>query len=65
MRDVSHLGNMQGRFLVSDSKQFILGLTHDEEVHHSQDLALWSKSEHGAKMFEPLFDLLWEEGEEV
>lgn len=65
VRDVSHLGNMQGRFLVSDSKQFILGLTHDEEVHHSQDLALWSKSEHGAKMFEPLFDLLWEEGEEV
>ncbi len=65
IRDISGIDNIKGRFLVADGKQFILGLTHDEEVHHSQDLALWSKSQHGAEMFEPMFDLVWEKASPI
>jgi len=41
-------------------------LTDSKTVHSSQDLTLWSKSEHAAgEVFEPLFNLLWTHSKEI
>ena len=38
----------------------------DSKVHSTQDLALWSKSEHAAgNLLEPLFKLVWTNSKEV
>ncbi len=48
-----------GKFFVVDGKQLAFSLT-DSKVHSTQDMALWSKSEHAASnILEPLFDLIW------
>lgn len=48
-----------GRFTIIDGKQMIFALT-DHSVHATQDLAMWSKSEHASgKVLEPLFKLAW------
>ncbi|MEM5802194.1 MAG: helix-turn-helix domain-containing protein [Candidatus Aenigmatarchaeota archaeon] len=48
-----------GRFAVIDGKQLVFHLT-DPKVHATQDIALWSKSEHAAgSILEPLFNLAW------
>ena len=50
---------LQGRFFVVDGKQLVFGLT-DSKVHSTQDIVLWSKSEHAAgDVLEPLFKLVW------
>ncbi|HDJ96617.1 MAG TPA: hypothetical protein ENG45_00915, partial [Candidatus Aenigmarchaeota archaeon] len=49
---------VEGRVFLADGKEFIFGLT--KGVHATQDLALWSKSEHAATdVLEPLFNLIW------
>jgi len=51
--------DVDGRFFVVDDKQFIFGLT-SPKVHSSQDMAVWSKSEHAAgDVLNPLFKLVW------
>lgn len=48
-----------GRFYVVDGKQFVLSLT-DTDAHATQDMALWSKSEHASSdVLSPLFKLAW------
>lgn len=50
---------IQGRFFVVDGKQLAFGLT-DAKVHSTQDMVLWSKSEHAAgNVLEPIFKLVW------
>jgi len=54
-----------GRFTVVDGKQFVFGLT-DSKVHSTQDMAVWSKSQHAAgNMFEPVFNLVWSHSKNV
>jgi phosphatidylserine/phosphatidylglycerophosphate/cardiolipin synthase-like enzyme len=56
---------ISGKFTVVDGKELVLSLT-DSKVHSTQDLALWSKSEHAAgSMLEPLFKLAWTNSKEV
>lgn len=51
--------NVAGRFAVVDSKQLVMSLT-DSKVHSTQDMAVWSKSDHAAAdVLEPLFKLVW------
>jgi len=50
---------VSGRFFVVDGKQLAFALT-DSKVHSTQDMVLWSKSEHAAgSVLEPLFNLIW------
>jgi sugar-specific transcriptional regulator TrmB len=56
---------MTGRFTIVDGKELVFSLT-DSKVHSTQDLALWSKSEHAAgNLLEPLFKLVWVNSKEV
>lgn len=57
---------ISGRFAVVDSKELIFSLTDHKTVHATQDLAMWSKSEHAAKeVLEPLFKLAWNSSKAV
>ena len=56
---------MDGRFAVVDNNHVILALT-DESVHPTQDLSIWTQSEHlAADVFAPMFDVLWKSSEAV
>jgi sugar-specific transcriptional regulator TrmB len=51
--------DVAGRFVVVDDKQFILALT-DSKTHSTQDMSLWSKSEHASgNVLSPLFKMVW------
>lgn len=57
--------DLAGRFCVIDDKQFIISLT-DTKVHSTQDMALWSKSEHASgNVISPLFKLVWHHSKPV
>jgi len=56
---------VSGRIFVVDSKQLAFGLT-DSKVHSTQDMVVWSKSEHAAgNMMQPLFKLIWSRSKSV
>jgi len=58
--DVKKLQNPAGRVCVIDNKQSLVGLTEDTE-HQSQDLALWTKSEHASSgILGNYFSFLWD-----
>lgn len=53
--------DITGRFCVVDGNHIVLALTDDKEVDPSQDLSLWTQSEHLAgDVFGPMFDMLWQ-----
>jgi len=55
-----------GRFTVVDGKELVFGLMDTKSVHSTQDLAIWSRSEHAAgNVFDPLFKLVWEHSKPV
>jgi sugar-specific transcriptional regulator TrmB len=57
---------ISGRFAIVDGKELVLSLTDHKTVHATQDLAMWSKSEHAAKeVLEPLFKLAWSNSKAV
>jgi len=48
-----------GKFMVVDGKQMMLSLT-NAKVHSTQDMAVWSKSEHASgDILDPMFKLIW------
>lgn len=52
---------LQANFVLIDEKELLFGLTDSKNVHESQEIFLWSRSEHAtSKALEPLFNLLWE-----
>jgi HTH-type transcriptional regulator, sugar sensing transcriptional regulator len=54
-----------GRFAIVDGKELVFSLT-DSKVHSTQDIALWSKSEHAASnLLDPLFKLAWTNAKET
>jgi sugar-specific transcriptional regulator TrmB len=54
-----------GRFIVVDGNHVVMALT-DEDVHPTQDFALWSQSEHMASdLLGPIFDHVWQHLEPV
>ncbi len=57
---------MSGRVCVVDGQEFVLGLTDDQKVHPTQDVAVWTQSSHAtANVFEPLFDHVWKSSKVV
>ncbi len=61
--EVKKLQNLAGRLFIIDNKQSLIALTHDTE-HQSQDLALWTKSEHASSdVLGNYFNLLWNTAE--
>jgi sugar-specific transcriptional regulator TrmB len=52
--------DITGRFCVVDGSHVVMALT-DEDVHPTQDLALWTQSEHVASdVLGPIFDFIWQ-----
>lgn len=57
---------MGGKFFIVDNKQLLFPLTNPKEVHDTQDLAIWSKSNYAASnLMSPLFELAWTHGKPV
>ncbi len=49
-----------GRFALIDDNHVVLALTDDKNTHPSQDLALWTQSEHAAAaVMAPMFESMW------
>ena len=69
VRDIENVEALQkfaGRMCVVDGEEFVLGLTDDEKVHPTQDVALWTQSSHAtANMFEPMFEMVWQHAKPV
>ncbi len=52
--------DITGRFVVVDGNHVVMALT-DEEVHPTQDFALWSQSQHIAEdLLGPMFKFVWQ-----
>ena len=49
-----------GKFFIVDSREMLFPLTNPKDVHDSQSMAIWSKSEYAAgSVLNPLFELVW------
>ncbi|MBS3056709.1 MAG: TrmB family transcriptional regulator [Candidatus Aenigmarchaeota archaeon] len=50
-----------GRFLSIDGQEFIIGLADEDKVHHTQDIAMWTQSQHATiSVIDPLFNVIWD-----
>lgn len=57
---------LNGRFTIVDGSELVFSLTDAKAVHETQDMAVWSKSEHAAgNLLEPLFKLVWSHSKAV
>jgi HTH-type transcriptional regulator, sugar sensing transcriptional regulator len=60
VRKAENVG-VEGRFVVADGNHMVMALTEDE-VHPTQDFAMWSQGEHVADhMFGALFNKVWKD----
>ncbi|MFP4116028.1 MAG: TrmB family transcriptional regulator [Candidatus Aenigmatarchaeota archaeon] len=60
IRHIPETEDFLGRFSVVDGNEFAFALTHEDEVHPTQDVSFWSQSDHAAGDFlEPLFQNYW------
>lgn len=60
--DVKKLDKVNGRFAVVDGNHVVMALTDDKTVDPTQDLSLWTQSEHvAADVLAPLFESMWKE----
>lgn len=51
---------ISGRFCIIDGREFMVGLTDDAKTHPTQDVSVWTQSDHAAsQIFEPMFENLW------
>jgi sugar-specific transcriptional regulator TrmB len=67
IRDISSSpAPISGNFYVVDGKQLSMGLSDPEQVHTSQYMMFWTKSQHAAKNIgQPIFDLIWSQGKNI
>jgi sugar-specific transcriptional regulator TrmB len=58
--EVRSMGSQLGRMFTIDGEHFMIALTDDTKVHHTQDVAFWAGSGHVAKdVLEPMFENVW------
>jgi HTH-type transcriptional regulator, sugar sensing transcriptional regulator len=58
--EVKQLESPMGRIYNVDGENFMIALTDNREVHHTQEVAFWAGSKHVAKdILEPIFENLW------
>ncbi len=49
-----------------DGEHFLITLTDESEIAPGREISFWANSKHAAKnFFEPVFNLLWDEGKEI
>lgn len=54
---------MGGKFFIVDEKEMLFPLTDPKQVHATQNMAIWSKSDYAASgLLSPLFNLAWIHG---
>lgn len=67
--DVKHMSDVEslgGRFCVVDGSEMMMGLTDMKNVHDTQHVAVWSRSEHAAgSLMEPVFEMIWNNSKNV
>ena len=57
---------IEGKLAIVDDTHLVLGLTDFKNVHESQLLAVWSRSQYAAsKMFKPMFEAIWKSGKNI
>lgn len=60
--DVKKLDRANGRFAIVDGNHVVMSLTDDRSVDPTQDLSLWTQSEHvAAEIIGPMFESMWKE----
>lgn len=58
--EVRGMDNALGRIFTIDGEHFMIALTDDSKVHHTQDVAFWAGAGHVAKdVLEPMFENIW------
>ncbi|RLF60582.1 MAG: hypothetical protein DRN16_04605 [Thermoplasmata archaeon] len=58
--------NLNGRFAIADGRELLFALTREKDVHPTQDLHLWSQSDHAAgDVLEPIFEMIWNSAEKL
>ena len=66
IEDMEHVEKLLGRLCLVDGNEFVLGLTDDSKTHPTQDVSLWTQSEHAASnMIGPMFELVWHNSKPV
>ena len=56
--------DVAGRFAVVDNNHVVMALT-NEKVHPTQDMSLWSQSQHVAgNILGPMFEMVWKQSRE-
>lgn len=68
--DIRHMNDkgaaVNGRFCVVDGKEMLMGLSNPNEMHDTQHVAIWSKSEHAAgSVLDPIFEMVWENAKPI
>ena len=66
IKNTGKMKGLEGRLAIVDGKEIMMALTHEKEIHPTQDLHLWSQSNHIAKnVLEPLFEMVWDSAEKL
>jgi len=68
IKDISRLNRPKplSRVCSVDGEHFLITLTDESEIAPGREISFWANSKHAAQnFFEPIFNLLWEEGKEV
>jgi len=60
VEEVERIEKITGRLFLIDGSEFVLSLTDDPNTHPTQDVSLWTQSEHAASnIIGPMFELVW------
>jgi sugar-specific transcriptional regulator TrmB len=62
---VRHVDDAKARFCVVDGKSATFMVLDDASTHPNYDFGIWVNTEHFAKAFENIFELLWQQGKQV
>ncbi len=66
LEGVEHIERLAGRLCLVDGSEFVMGLTDDAKTHPTQDVSLWTQSEHAASsVIGPMFELVWHSSKPV
>lgn len=61
VKNIEDIEDLKGRFAIVDGKEIIMALTDEQKTHPTQDLHLWSQSDHAAtNVLGPLFEMVWD-----
>lgn len=66
VKDIEEIEDLKGRFAIVDGKEIIIALTDEQKTHPTQDLHLWSQSDHAASnVLGPLFEMVWDNAKKL